>query len=87
MSNGQIVDIAQRAMFIVAEVGGPILVTCLVVGLIVSIFETATQIHEQSLSFVPKIVVVLLLLVVAGGWMVSKLSDFTREIFTAVAKM
>ena len=87
MNNGQIIDIAQRAMYVAAVIGGPILVACLVVGLIVSIFETATQIHEQSLSFVPKIVVVLLLLAVAGGWMVAKLSDFTREIFTAVARM
>ncbi|AVQ97510.1 flagellar type III secretion system protein FliQ [Ethanoligenens harbinense] len=68
-----------------AMLGIPLLVVCLVVGLVVSIFETATQIHEQSLNFLPKLVAVLIVLLVAGGWMVSQLSSFTREVFQAIA--
>ena len=87
MSIGQIIDVAQRALYVAAVVGMPLLGVCLVVGLITSIFETATQIHEQSLSFVPKVVAVLLLLAVAGGWMADTLSDFTRQVFRAVAQL
>lgn len=87
MTNGQIIDMAQRAMVVAAVVGLPVLGVCLVVGLVTSIFETATQIHEQAMSFVPKVLAVLLLLAVAGGWMTNTLSDFTRQVFRAVAKL
>lgn len=87
MTNGQIIDMAQRAMVVAAIVGLPVLGVCLVVGLVTSIFETATQIHEQAMSFVPKVLAVLLLLAVAGGWMTNTLSDFTRQVFRAVAKL
>lgn len=87
MSSGQMIDITQRAMVVAATVGLPVLAVCLIVGLITSIFETATQIHEQSLSFVPKLIAVLLVLAVAGGWMVNTLSDFTRQVFQTVAKL
>ncbi len=87
MTNGQIIDMAQRAMVVAAVVGLPVLGVCLVVGLVISIFETATQIHEQAMSFVPKVLAVLLLLAVAGGWMTNTLSDFTRQVFRAVAKL
>lgn len=86
MDQSQIVDIAHRAMYVASVIAVPILLLCLVVGLIVSIFETATQIHEQALAFVPKIVAVVLLLVLAGGWMMNQLEDFTREVFNLIAQ-
>lgn len=85
MNLGQISDITHRAMVMVGIVGIPLLAVCLIVGLIVSIFETATQIHEQSLNFLPKLVAVLLVLLVAGGWMAGQLMSFTREIFQSIA--
>ena len=86
MDQGQIVDIAHRAIFVASVITVPILLLCLVVGLIVSMFETATQIHEQALAFVPKVVAVVLLLVIMGGWMVSEIEGFTREVFTMIAQ-
>lgn len=85
MNETQIMDMAHRALSMVAILGIPLLVVCLVVGLVVSIFETATQIHEQSLNFLPKLVAILVVLMVAGGWMTSQMSSFAREIFNAIA--
>ena len=87
MDETQIVDLAHSAMYIASVTALPILIVCLVVGLIVSIFETITQIHEQSLTFVPKVIAVVLLIAIMGGWMVSELEGFTREIFAVIAKL
>jgi flagellar biosynthetic protein FliQ len=86
MNQGQIIDIAQRAMYVAAVTTIPILLVCLVIGIIVSIFQAVTQIHEQSLAFVPKIVVVLVLLAFAGNWLVGQLASFTREVFSAITR-
>ncbi|MFT8887929.1 MAG: flagellar biosynthesis protein FliQ [Ethanoligenens sp.] len=85
MNESQIADIAHRTLIMAATLGIPLLVVCLVVGLVVSIFETATQIHEQSLNFLPKLVAVLLVLLIAGGWMVGQMTSFTHEVFNAIA--
>lgn len=85
MNVTQIAELAHRTLIMAAMLGIPLLVVCLLVGLVVSIFETATQIHEQSLNFLPKLVAVLIVLLVAGGWMVSQLSSFTHEVFNAIA--
>lgn len=85
--DGAISELTARAIAIAATIGLPILLVCLVVGLVISIFETATQIHEQSMAFVPKLVAVVALLVIAGSWMVSMLSSYTREVFTAISSL
>ena len=87
MDTGQIVDLAYRALYVATTVAAPGLILCLAVGIFISIFQAATQIHEQSLTFVPKIVAVLLLIMVAGGWMVTQISDFTKEAFNLIATM
>ena len=85
--NTQIIDIAQRAIYMAAILIIPILLVCLIVGVIISIFQSATQIHEQTLTFVPKVIAVLILLAVAGGWFVSQLESFTREVFTLITQL
>lgn len=87
MNTSQIIDITRRAIYVATLVSAPVLIICLVVGIVISIFQAATQIHEQSLSFVPKIIVVVILLVVAGNWMVNQLSDFTREAFNLITNL
>lgn len=87
MNTGQIIDITRRAVYIATVVTAPLLIICLAVGILVSIFQATTQIHEQSLTFVPKIVVVLIFIVVAGNWMVMQVSDFTKEAFDLIANM
>jgi len=87
LDTSQILDITRRAIYVATVVAAPVLIICLIVGIVVSIFQAATQIHEQTLSFVPKIVVVLIIMVVAGDWMVTQVSDFTKEAFNLIANM
>lgn len=87
MNEGQILGLVGRATYIASLVGIPILVVCLLAGLVVAIFEATTQIHEQAMTFVPKIVAVVILLAAAGNWMISQLLSFTREVFHAISQM
>lgn len=85
MNQSALSDLAVRAMYIAAMVSLPILIVCLAVGIIISIFQATTQIHEQSLTFVPKILAVMILLAVMGSWIVAQLSLFTHEVFSRIA--
>lgn len=80
-------NMAHQTLVTVAVVGLPTLLVCLAVGLVVSIFETATQIHEQTLNFLPKLLAVMVLLLLAGGWMVTKMTSFVQVVFKAMAGM
>ena len=80
MSMEFVISLAERAVMMVLIIGGPILVIALVVGLIVSIFQATTQIQEQTLAFIPKIVAVLFALVLLGPWMLSRILNFTQDI-------
>ncbi|GGH82186.1 flagellar biosynthetic protein FliQ [Pullulanibacillus pueri] len=82
MSMEFVISIAEKAVMLVLIIGGPILAIALVVGLIVSIFQATTQIQEQTLAFIPKIVAVLLSLVIFGPWMLSRILTFTQDIFS-----
>lgn len=81
MSMEFVISEAEKAVMMVLLLGGPMLIIALIVGLIVSIFQATTQIQEQTLAFVPKIVAVLLALVIFGPWMLSKMLTFTQDIF------
>ncbi|AIQ24709.1 MULTISPECIES: flagellar biosynthesis protein FliQ [Paenibacillus] len=80
MSTEFIIGLASQAVYLVLEVSAPMLILGLVVGLIISIFQATTQIQEQTLAFVPKIVAVLLALLLFGPWIITKLIDFTSQI-------
>lgn len=82
-----ITQIAARTIYMAAILTVPLLLICLAVGIVVSIFQATTQIHEQSLAFVPKVAVVVIFLAVAGSWMVRQLMSFTREAFARIAGM
>ncbi|MFC3746306.1 flagellar biosynthesis protein FliQ [Paenibacillus sp. GCM10012306] len=80
MNTEFIIGLAGQAVYIVLEVSAPMLILGLTVGLIISIFQATTQIQEQTLAFVPKIVAVLLALLLFGPWIITKLVDFTSQI-------
>ncbi|GIO83830.1 flagellar biosynthetic protein FliQ [Paenibacillus faecis] len=80
MSSEFIIGLAGQAVYTVLKVSAPMLVIGLVVGLIISIFQATTQIQEQTLAFVPKIVAVLLALLMFGPWILTTLVDFTYGI-------
>ncbi len=81
MSQDQALSVFKDALLLVLKVGGPILVVSIVIGLVVSILQAATQVHEQTLTFVPKLLVIGLILLLAGGWMMDTISDFAIGIF------
>ena len=79
MSVDQVVDIAKRALWLIVETSAPLLLISLVVGLIISIFQTVTSIQDQTLTFVPKILAVFITLMLCGGWIIQKCADFFEE--------
>lgn len=87
ITEGQIVDIMRDLMMVCLKIAGPVLVVSIVVGLIIAIFQAATQIHEQTLTFVPKLLVIALLLLLMGSFINSVLSDFTVGIFDIMASI
>ena len=76
------VDILRQGVCVALKISGPLLVLSMLVGILVAIFQAVTQIHEQSLSFILKLIVVVLVLLIGGGWMLENLQDFARYLFT-----
>jgi len=81
MSQDQALSVFKEALIIVLKVGGPILIASIVIGLVISILQAATQVHEQTLTFVPKLLAIGLILILTGGWMMNVVQDFTKRIF------
>ncbi|HOQ37731.1 MAG TPA: flagellar biosynthesis protein FliQ [Acetivibrio sp.] len=81
MEQGVVIQLAQRAILTVIYVAAPMLGLSLIVGLAVSIFQATTQIQEQTLTFIPKILAILGGIVIFGSWMLKVLIDFTRDIY------
>lgn len=84
MTLGEALGIIKKSLITIMMVGGPALVVSLIVGILVSLFQSLTQIHEATLAFVPKILAVFLVLILLGGWMLNYLIDFTRDIFSKI---
>lgn len=72
-------------MYVGLEIAAPLLIVSIVIGLIIAIFQAATQIHEQTLTFVPKILVLAVMLLVLGSWMMTTFSEFFNQIFDMIA--
>jgi len=79
-----VLNLAQQALWITTLVSAPLLGAALVVGLVVSIFQAATQINEQTLSFIPKLIAIFVALVVCGPWMLSLLVDYMQRLFMSI---
>lgn len=87
MSQDQALSVFKEALLLVLKVGGPILIISIVIGLIISILQAATQVHEQTLTFVPKLLAIGLILLLAGGWMMDITSDFAKSIFILISSI
>ncbi|PWA13517.1 flagellar biosynthetic protein FliQ [Pueribacillus theae] len=82
MTSEFVISLAEKGVYTTLLVAAPLLLLALAVGLLVSIFQATTQIQEQTLAFIPKIIAVLLSLVFFGPWMLSQLLNFTYDIFS-----
>lgn len=87
MTQEAIVGVGQQAILMMLLLGGPVLMVSLGVGLVVSVFQAVTQINEQTLTFVPKIIAVLAILVVMGPWMLQIFTAYTAQVFVSVATL
>jgi flagellar biosynthetic protein FliQ len=83
----QVVTIVTHAMVLVAEVAGPVLLAALGVGLVVSIFQSLTQVNDYTLTFLPKLVVIALVIAVAGHWMLGDIVGFTRQLYGSIPRL
>ena len=77
-----VLDIARDAIYAIVIVSAPMLLTALIVGLIISIFQTVTSIQEQTLTFVPKIIAVFLVMILAGSWMLNTMLELITELWS-----
>lgn len=82
MTNAQAMEIMQAGVIVVLKLAGPILILSMVVGILISIIQAATQIHEQTITFVPKLIIIGIICLATGNWMLEVLQEFTREVFT-----
>lgn len=87
MSPESVLNLGRHALEITLLLSAPLLLVALGVGLVISIFQAATQINEATLSFIPKLVGIFIALIVMGPWMISVMLDYMREIFTSIPGM
>ncbi|MDR3145946.1 MAG: flagellar biosynthesis protein FliQ [Treponema sp.] len=87
MSIGEVTSLLRGGILEVLFLAAPLLISALVVGLVVAIFQATTSIQEQTLTFVPKIIVILLVLGFLGGWMFASLGDYTVQLFRMIPAM
>ena len=84
MDYQQVFTLGQQGLWMLLTISAPVLLTVLVVGLLVSIFQAATQIHEATLSFVPKVLAAVAVLAIAGPWMLSSLVEYLQRMLQSI---
>lgn len=82
-----IFDILQTAVVVTAKVAAPVLLLSMAVGILIAIFQAATSIQEQTLTFVPKLIIIAIVLVMSGSWIMATMVDFTEAIFAAMLEL
>jgi len=84
MNADGVMELTRQALWVLLILSMPILLTALAVGLLVGVFQAATQINEMTLSFIPKLIAVFVVILIAGPWMLSVIVDFTRRLFEQI---
>ena len=79
-------EVMREGLIVIIKLAGPTLIMCMLVGVISAIFQAVTQIHEQSLAFILKLIVVFLFLMIGGGWMLQNLQEYTYYLFELITK-
>ena len=85
MSISLVMEVMQAAAAAAIKIGMPILLLSLIIGLVIAVFQAATQIQEQTLTFVPKLITIAAILLVGGSWMLNKVVIFTQQIMNMIA--
>lgn len=87
MTISDVMGVLQQGVLIAVKTAAPILLVSMAIGLVISIFQAATQIHEQTLAFVPKLVAIVVILIVTGPWIMETMMDFMHYIFDTMTKL
>lgn len=87
MTPTTVIELARGALELTLLVSMPLFVAALATGLLISIFQAATQINEATLSFVPKLVVIFITMIIAGPWMLTLLTDYIRRLYESIPTM
>jgi flagellar biosynthesis protein FliQ len=85
MNENVVIDIARQTLWLIIKVSSPMLLVSLVIGLIISIFQTVTSIQEQTLTFVPKLIAIFLVIMLLGSWMMTEIKDFMIELISNIS--
>ena len=85
MDTTQVMDLVREAVGVAIRLASPMLLLSMIIGVLVAIFQAVTQIHEQSIGFALKLIVVITVLLLAGGWMLDTLKDYTYQVFQLIA--
>ena len=84
MTDSDVIEIALQTMVVALKLCAPVLIPALVIGFVISLFQSMTQIQEFTLAFVPKVVAVGVVLLISGNWMLHTLIDYTNELFARI---
>ncbi|HIJ21884.1 MAG: flagellar biosynthesis protein FliQ [Gammaproteobacteria bacterium] len=84
MTPETVITVGQQAMEVAAMLAAPLLLSSLAIGLLIGVFQAATQINEMTLSFIPKLMVIMFVLMTAGNWMLATMMDFTRRLYESI---
>jgi len=87
MSQGDVLVVFKEAIWMILKLGAPILLVSMLIGLVIAIFQAATQINEQTITFVPKIIAIALLLIILGSWMLTNLKDLFESLLELMTKL
>ncbi len=84
MSEGVVIDIAREVVWVIVKTAAPLLLVSLIIGLIISIFQTITSIQEQTLTFVPKFLAIMLIIVLCGSWMLNAMTELFTDLVSHI---
>ncbi len=87
MTQGEVLGVFQEALLVALKLSAPLLVASIAIGLVVAIFQAVTQIHEQTLTFVPKVLVIALMLIGLGSWMMTLMNDLVQNLFAMMTRL
>lgn len=84
MDADRIIDLSQQALYVLTMLAAPMLISALLIGLLIGMFQAATQINEMTLSFIPKLLVLVVSIMVAGPWMLNLIVNYTRDLMISI---
>ncbi len=82
-----VIDLSQQALYIITLLAAPMLISALLIGLLIGMFQAATQINEMTLSFIPKLLILVVAIMIAGPWMLGLILNYTRNLYLSIPGM